>query len=255
MKKIIEVYETEDYGMFKRLKGNRDVNNVKKIVKSIKQVGYIINPIIVNEGMEIIDGQNRIEALQQLGLPVHYYVVKGATIDTARALNLGRANWKPIDYAKSYAEEGNASYQWLLKVLDESKKIGVDISIAEAFGIMKNEVGKCKNASRVISEGEFKTNKSEYVRAINNIGCLQRFDSSYEKIEGERRLIVTGICFCMNVEGADVTRLATIVKKNYPFIAPVAQAEPFLRELSLLYNKSLKDRKKMIDFDVIYRHK
>lgn len=255
MKKIIEVFETNDYGLFKRLKGNRDVNNVKGIVRSIKQVGYIMNPIIVNENMEVIDGQNRIEALQQLELPVHYYVVNGATIDTARALNLGRANWKPLDYAKSYAEEGDTSYQLLIKILDESEKIGINISIAEAVGIMKNEVDKCKNASKIIKEGTFKTNKSEYVRAINNIGCLKKFDSSYEKIEGERRLIITGLCFCMNVEGTDIIRLTNIVKKNYPFIAPVATGEPFLRELSLLYNKSLKERKRMIDFDVIYRHK
>ena len=254
MKKTIEVFETSDYGIFKRLKGNRDVNNVKRIIKSIKSVGYIMNPVIVNENMEVIDGQNRIEALQMLNLPVHYYVVPGATIDTARALNLGRANWKPIDYAKSYAEEGNVSYQLLLNLMDEAKRIGVNISIAEAAGIMKNEVGKCKNASRTINEGVFEANKREYVRAINNIGCLKKFDSSFEKIEGERRLVVTGLCFCMNVENVDVIRLTNIVKKNYPFIAPVAQAEAFLRDLSMLYNKSLKDRSKMIDFDVIYRH-
>lgn len=59
------VYRTNNYDQFKRLVGNREVNpkRVKTIKKSVEEIGYIPNPIIVNENMEVIDGQGRLQAL------------------------------------------------------------------------------------------------------------------------------------------------------------------------------------------------
>ena len=61
-----EILETTDYGMFKPLLGNRDRKSESKIIDSIQRVGYIISPLIVNEKMEVIDGQNRLAALESL---------------------------------------------------------------------------------------------------------------------------------------------------------------------------------------------
>lgn len=69
MKQTNEIKRTNNYDMFKRLEGNRfvDPKKVNKLKKSINEVGYISNPIIVNEKMEVIDGQHRLEALKELG--------------------------------------------------------------------------------------------------------------------------------------------------------------------------------------------
>ncbi|MBQ2600753.1 ParB N-terminal domain-containing protein [bacterium] len=71
---VSAVYRTTDYDKFKTLDGNRTVekSRVNKILKSINDNGYIHCPIIVNERMEIIDGQGRLEAVKQLGIPVEY---------------------------------------------------------------------------------------------------------------------------------------------------------------------------------------
>ena len=65
------VRQTNNYMKFQILKGNRNVSQsrVNKIIASINRVGYITNPIIVNEHMEVIDGQGRLEALKTLQLP------------------------------------------------------------------------------------------------------------------------------------------------------------------------------------------
>ena len=62
--------------MFKTMDGNRLLKNdrVNKIVESINAVGYILSPILVNEKMEVIDGQGRLAALERLKMPVHYMV-------------------------------------------------------------------------------------------------------------------------------------------------------------------------------------
>ena len=83
MEKINTVNRTTDYSLFKRLEGNRNVLEirVKRITASIKKVGWIQNPVIVNEKMEVIEGQGRLEALKRLGMPVDYIIVPGIGLD------------------------------------------------------------------------------------------------------------------------------------------------------------------------------
>ena len=49
-----EIFITKDYSLFKKLKGNRNLNklNLKKITKSIEKI-HIPIPIVVNEKYEI----------------------------------------------------------------------------------------------------------------------------------------------------------------------------------------------------------
>ena len=75
----MKVEETTDYKQFKKVKGNRGYaqRHLKNLVSSIAQNNLLqYSPIIVNDKMEVIDGQHRLAAAQSLGLPI-YYVVAG----------------------------------------------------------------------------------------------------------------------------------------------------------------------------------
>ena len=52
-------FKTKNYSMFKKVRGNRDVDptHVARIVKLIAQRDTK-NPIIVNKKMEVLDGQH-----------------------------------------------------------------------------------------------------------------------------------------------------------------------------------------------------
>lgn len=247
----IIVYETKDYDAFKRLDGNRDVRCEKKIIKSIESVGYIPNPIMVNEKMEVIDGQNRLGALKELGLPVHYYVVKGATIDTARALNLGRSNWSTRDYVKSYAEQGNQSYIYFYELMEQS-----GYSAQQLYGIVKNKV-ICNGftVAKDIDEGTLTIKDKDHKRIEHTLECLEKMRNSIGKIKGSNRLIISGLGWCINIKGCDVKRLTTVINERYPLINPVVDKCPelFLSDISDLYNKYMKGREGRIVFDAIYK--
>ena len=64
------VYMTYDYNIFKKMLGNRELNerHVFRLKKSIRE-NYIPNAIIVNQSMEVVDGQHRLKALSELGKP------------------------------------------------------------------------------------------------------------------------------------------------------------------------------------------
>jgi len=245
----VPIYQTTNYAQFKRLKGNRDVKAVKKVKSSIQRNGYIFNPIIVNENMEVIDGQNRLGALESLGLPVHYYIVEGVGIELARELNLGRSNWKTLDYIKSYAEEGNLSYMMFLKLLADNESINYQ----ELYGIVKNVIIVNGSSSTILQEGDFEMSDRDFEKAKESLEYLKELSQPLHSIDGAQRLVTSALAWCMRLEKVDVQRFIKVVNKNYVDFAPVNKnAETLLRDISKAYNSHLSVNK-VIDFDVEYR--
>lgn len=133
MSEIIgNIYTTNDYSLFKKLQGNRDVKGTKKIIDSIKTVGYVLSPILVNEKYEVIDGQNRLEALKQLEMPVPYIIQPGIGLKECRCLNIGQSNWNTKQFIESYAAAGSESYIRLLSLVDDFAK---DFSIEGVLAV------------------------------------------------------------------------------------------------------------------------
>ena len=130
------IYETNDYDKFKKLEGNRDAKGARKVIQSIETVGYITSPILVNEKYEVIDGQNRLEALKEMKLPVHYIVQEGIGLEECRSMNTGRSNWTITDYIYSYADGGNENYRRLTSLIREfGKRFTVEGICAFALGV------------------------------------------------------------------------------------------------------------------------
>lgn len=119
------IKSTQDYNSFKEVSGNRTISkaHVKKLKQAIQAKPQITqyNPILINENMEIIDGQHRKEAIEELNLPVYYIQVEGLTLDDVQSLNSGKKSWSPVDYAKSFAINGSKDYQLYLDHKNEFK--------------------------------------------------------------------------------------------------------------------------------------
>lgn len=108
---VNHVLETSNYNLFKSLKGNRLVSlpHVAKLKKSMTSK-YLVSPIIVNEKMQIIDGQHRFASAKQLKLPIRYIVVEGYGLEEVQTLNQNTANWKNIDFLNAYCDLGYEEY-------------------------------------------------------------------------------------------------------------------------------------------------
>lgn len=75
VKIVGQIYETTNYDMFKFNQSNREINkgNLTKVKKSIAKAG-LMTPIEVDRiTHEVLDGQHRLEACQQLGVPVKFF--------------------------------------------------------------------------------------------------------------------------------------------------------------------------------------
>jgi hypothetical protein len=111
MKKVNQVMQTNDYSIFKKLEGNRDLNRAhyNRLRGSISE-NSLMCPILVNEKKEIVDGQNRFKAWQELGLPVLFIEVKGYGLKEVQILNTNIKNWSIGDFANCYSDLGFKDY-------------------------------------------------------------------------------------------------------------------------------------------------
>ena len=64
---VNQVLQTNVHSIFKTQKGNRPINknHLDRLILSMKKK-YLISPILVNEKMEVIDGQHRLQAQKEL---------------------------------------------------------------------------------------------------------------------------------------------------------------------------------------------
>tara|TARA_R110000803_G_scaffold196198_1_gene259477 strand:+ start:99 stop:887 length:789 start_codon:yes stop_codon:yes gene_type:complete len=106
------VYKTNDLSMFSEVEGNRPPNpqHIRRLSDSIKTNGLLCNPILVNEKMQIIDGQHRLLAAKDSNSDIYYIILKGYSLKEVHALNLNQKNWGKKDFMNGYADMGVESY-------------------------------------------------------------------------------------------------------------------------------------------------
>lgn len=244
-KKACDVFVTDDYGKFKHLKGNRGVESrrVRRIRQSVNTVGYVLNPIVVNENMEVIDGQGRLEVLEDLNMPVYYVVAEGAGIEECRQLNIGQSNWRLIDYIESYAEDGVDSYQRLSKLCHEKRSITVSPECV--VGVAMNQIVTGGGASKYIKNGDFYMTEEDAKAVSAALDFVEDHYAGIDSIEGSSRVKITAICWAIRNTDIDMNRLGDILdKKNAAFKAVANEAFiRFLEDISDIYNKGMRANK------------
>jgi hypothetical protein len=108
----LNIYQTTDYDMFKPMVGNRQLDpyNIKQLIESMNQHGYLTSIVVVNEKMEVADGQHRIEAARETGTKVLYVIAKGYDLSEVQVLNSFGKKWTRAEYLESYCARGVESY-------------------------------------------------------------------------------------------------------------------------------------------------
>lgn len=128
----MRIFETTNYSKFNYIKGNRNLN--KKHISNLAEVLSTVNllktnPIIVNERMEIIDGQHRLEAAKQIGASVFYIISQGARLPEVQLLNTNVKGWTLKDYLDSHISRGKKEYE-ILKLFCDTYNFSVSLGVS-----------------------------------------------------------------------------------------------------------------------------
>ena len=149
-----EVRSTTDYSIFRKLNDNRDENllHIKRLERSFREQ-HLVSPIIVNEKMQVIDGQHRLSASINTGVPVYYIIIPGYGINEVTRLNTNQKNWNKMDYMSMYVADGRQAYIELQEFMLKFPDYGIRAS--ESLLTLRNVTGGSKRM-KAFEEGKLK---------------------------------------------------------------------------------------------------
>jgi len=151
--------KTKNYDMFKFIEGNRNIkkSHLNFLTDSIEKNNLLhLRPIIVDENMNILDGQHRFLAAKELGKEIHYIQCSTDNYKELITLNRNQKNWTLQDFANFYAIQfKNENYIKLLNICESHQ-----ISLQVLFIYLRFNVKKKVNREE-FEEGNFLFNFDE----------------------------------------------------------------------------------------------
>lgn len=179
----MQTSSTKNYGQFKRITGNRSINNshLNSLIKSIANRNLLeFAPILVNEKMEIIDGQHRLEAARACDVPIYYRVLdldQTQSFEDMIILNTFARSWNLVDYLDSYVSLEKEDYKIVSEIYDKGRKgIRLFIIIAVLSGASSN--GQTVNLRKEFKAGNFRiVNQSKAERFLDYLEAIRSYAS------------------------------------------------------------------------------
>lgn len=243
MAKIIgQIFEEENYDIFHRLPDNRDVfgRRLNQLIASIS-TKYILNPVIVNEKFEIIDGQGRFEALKTLGKPIHYIIVPGVGSDECRMMNKYNTKWTQLDFAKSFAKAGLQSYANLLKACELSK-----LTVGKAMRLANHGMkAKRSDVESAFERGELKFTQEDIQKVINTKELADEISEALQYTGRTNDAFLTGVKIISETEGYKHSRMLSNCKKQRASYQQMSRLSDQLIEFERIYNYNLSSKNKL----------
>ena len=155
-----KIHSTTDYNQFKYIKGNREVveSHVKTLSDQIAKKDFQI-PIIVNEKMEVCEGQHRLEAYRLLGVPVTYIIKEGLEIQDIREMNSTSRKWTMSEYMESHVKLNNKEYE-ILKWFHQT----YEFSISDCISMLNGKGYRTSDDLNNFKLGKFKVTDLEWAK-------------------------------------------------------------------------------------------
>lgn len=229
---------TTDYSKFHILLGNRRVNkaHVGNLAKSMALYPdlFAIRPILVNKQFEVIDGQHRLQAAKNLGVPVWYEVGGDIKTEDAVILNEHQRNWTALDYARSYAARGSEDYKEFLRAHEAHPLVPLHV-------IMRYLGGPSKDQMSNFRRGDFKSITADIGEVY--LEMLEELIELYPRFG--MNAPASAMFRVFQVEGYDHDRMISKVRSvPEDTINLYGRIEPILRNLEDVYNYKQRTDKK-----------
>lgn len=233
---VASVFQTNRYSMFKKLEQNRDVegDRIDRLVASFGEK-EILNPVVVNEKMEIIDGQGRYEACKILGLPIKYIISEGATVEDCIRMNRYNSKWTMDDYIASWSKNKDKAisenYRNLIRCMENigTKNVARTLRLAGRGVGAQNKTDVVQGGKLVFTEEDIRT-----AERINGMGL--EIANALNEVNRLNEAYWTGIKVMVETKGYDHERMVRNCRLTRGNYAQASNLENQLKEFSRIYN-------------------
>lgn len=208
---------TKAWKLFKIIDANREINksHLKKLIAAIEKRNLLhLFPIIVNQQMQVIEGQHRLRAAEHLQHAIYYIIDNEVTSTDIAIVNNNRKAWSAKDYISFYAKSGLPDYKHLDKLIKNYPCITTMCAIrlvhAEKINYfsgggyhsqwMRNGETKAPNHALAMKIAELcrtlhkrydYTFQPAFMLGMKNaiMSCMHGTDTAIEKIDGKRHCL------------------------------------------------------------------
>lgn len=229
---------TNDYGIFKQIQGNRKVNDrhvtrLKEAVERKNLLPYF--PILVNENMEIIDGQHRLTAAVQLGYDIYYEKVPGLRIEDVMQINTNSKSWGIRDFIDSWIVLEKPDYQQLKSFMEEYDMTPtISAQLLQGYTYVLGG----SHTSDVIRSGDFKVQALHWAEGIaSQLKTLKKYSET--GVSSDREFIQAIVKLSKN-ETFDFERLISKIKLHSLTIERRQSEKYYIIHIEELYNFNAK---------------
>lgn len=235
------VQETSNYDQFSFLNDNRMTvpGHVANLKKAFEEVGNLtkVQPILVNERYEIIDGQHRFQAARELQEPIFFTMLPGLRIENARHMNILHRTWNLDDFGASYAAAGNEDYI-VYNMLKEDYGVNNSVLLSYALNDYNPTGAFSKFRKGDFTIGDLESTKyrlerlSQALEAVPHLKKDRSFALAYLKVQ--------------NTTGFDQARmLRKLNQVGESVVRRFANMADYLRALEEVYNFQISEANRL----------
>lgn len=226
------IYQTTNYDLFHLLPENRpvDLTHVRKLVAMITQSNLLhIKPLDVTAGLGVIDGQHRLAAARELGLPVYYKIGQQLSEADITTLNVAQKNWQGPDYLHFWTVKGRTDYVALTKFWGRHPSL--------SFSNAKTMLGgSSNNRAQEFRAGTWKASDEPY-KGEQAAVLVERVAAETPFKQAMHTGFVAAVYHCIaNVEGFDAKVFMEKISKQPRTLVPCASHKQYLAMFEEIYN-------------------
>lgn len=239
----VKVYFTTNYSIFKALKGNRLLNEakIKNIISDIKNGLDMLKyyPIVVDEQMNVIDGQHRLYIAKKLKTNVYYIISRRVSLNEIAKVNSNTEKWKADDFINCYIQNGSKDYEILLKFKDEFNfPLSVCLMLLST-GSALTDGGGGRYTKEDFQQGKFKVNHKE--KAYDIAHTVLKFSAFPNH---KSRAFIVAVCKILESKRANIEDIVAKYKEQDPSVLKAqGNFKGYLTNLEEIYNYKCSKRK------------
>lgn len=242
--KVYRVDPNETSFALNFFESNRDVRQNNLLKRSILKDG-IITPILVNDKLEIIDGQHRYSIAIKNNIPYDFIIrdIGNDIAETIMDINNSQMSWNITDIVSHFAKEGNEEYQKLYTYMENYNDLVSRSMITKlAAGLWPLSVTK----HEVYKQGSYET----YKKSMEDFYVVLK-DISVELNFKPRRHFVVALYAMWAYRNFDLNRLKRKLKsmpnssKEIEAWNSISDAYVLFTNLVIRYNSGLNENSRI----------
>lgn len=219
---------TENYDQFNDIASNREVDHkhVNKLVAAMRRKNLLhLNPLLVNNNMDVIDGQHRLEAAKILKVPVYYLINDEISKKDIAAINSNQKNWTVMDYINYWAVEKAPGFDKLCSFLSQHPMIPPSTALIMLSATGQRDLNGLKNGVVNLTNYDRACQIAEIIKEYRNI-----IDHAYD------RNFILAVHHVVTTDGYDHSIMQAQLEFQSRSLVQCVNSKQYIELLQEIYN-------------------